>query len=69
MRFRNLKPGSKPTIAQLDAMKAEKGTVIENPMSQYEVTPLETKKLDGGIDESLAPKEGTETLTSELAVV
>ena len=69
MRSHNLKPDSKPTIAQLDDVKAEKGIVLENPMSQYEVTPLETKKLDGGIDESLAPKEGTETLTSELAVV
>ena len=69
IRSHNLKPDSKPTIAQLDDVKAEKGTVIENPVSQYEVTPLEMKKLDGGIDESLAPKEGTETLTSELAVV
>ena len=71
MRSRNSKPkpDSKPTIAQLDAMKAEKGIVIVNPMSQYEATPLEMKKLDGGIDESLTPKEGTETLTSELAVV
>ena len=71
MRSRNPKPkpDSKPTIAQLDALKAEKGTVIVNPMSQYEATPLEMKKLDGGIDESLTPKDGTETLTSELAVV
>ena len=69
IRSRNLKPDSKPTIAQLDDVKAEKGTVIEIPMSQYEVTPLETKKLDGGIAESLTPKEGTETLTSELADV
>ena len=69
MRSRNPKPDSKPTIAQLDDVKAEKGTVIENPMSQYEAVPLEMKKLDGGITESLTPKEGTETLTSELAVV
>ena len=71
IRSRNPKPepDSKPTIAQLDDVKAEKGTVIENPVSQYEATPLEMKKLDGGIDESLTPKDGTETLTSELAVV
>ena len=63
------KPGSKPTIAELDVIKAEKELVIENPMSLYEVVPLETKKVVEGADGSLAPIEGTGTLTSELGVV
>ena len=59
------KPSSKPTLAQLDKMKAEKNLVIENPMPLYGVVPAKTNEF---ALEPLAPKEGTEIFTSEPAV-
>ena len=48
-------------------MKADEGLIIENPM--YEMAPVDTKNVDEvAASESLPPKDGTGTLTSELGV-